>query len=237
MQARPRHRSTSRRAAPALLSLLAAGAAALTGCAQPVKVQGAWQDEAPRGQAYTRVLVVGISPDYNQRCAFEGFLANQLRSEATTAFTSCRVLSSDEPLTRENVERAIAEHKADAVLATILVAAQVEAREGGSSETRGEGYYKATGFGYETGYYGLGGYYGMYGAYGVPVVYGEFRTAPPLTSAQGSVKVASGLYETAGATLVYELTTTAQGLESRVGGLAEVTGPMADRLRQDGLVR
>lgn len=236
MLAGPRDRSMTTVAAGATCLLLLS-AAALSGCAQPVKVQGAWQDDAPRGQAYTRVLVVGVSPDYNQRCAFEGFLANQLRSEATTAFTSCRVLSSDEPLTRENVERAIAEHSADAVLATILVAGKVEAREGGTSETRGEGYYKATDFGYEARYYSMTGYYGMYGAYGVPVVYGEFRTAPPLTNAQGSVKVASGLYETEGATLVYELTTTAHGLESRVGGLAEVTGPMADRLRQDGLIR
>lgn len=236
MQAGPGDRLTTTMAARTALLMLVS-TAALSGCAQPVKVQGAWQDEAPRGQSYSRVLVVGVSPDYNQRCAFEGFLANQLRSEATTAFTSCRVLSSDEPLTRENVERAIAEHNADAVLATILVAAQVETKEGGTSETRGEGYYKATDFGYETRYYGMSGYYGMYGAYGVPVVYGEFRSAPPLTSTQGSVQVATGLYETEGATLVYELATTAQGLESRVGGLAEVTGPMADRLRQDGLIR
>ena len=208
-----------------------AGAAALSGCAQTVKVKGDWQEGGPRAEPFTRVLVVGVSPDYNQRCAFEGFVANQLRSEATTVFTSCRVLSSKEPLTRENVERAIAEHDADAVLATFLVAAAVEAREGGTSETRGAGYYKPMGMDYGS------VYYGGYGVYGVPVVYGEFRTAPPLTTIQGSVEIASRLYETAGATMVYELVTTAHDLESRAGGLAEVSGAIADRLRKDGLVR
>ncbi|NHA13486.1 hypothetical protein [Thioalkalivibrio sp. XN279] len=226
----------TRRAAPAVLLLLA-GAATLSGCAQPVKVQGEWQEGVPRDQSFERVLVVGVSPDYNQRCAFEGFVANQVRSEATTVFTSCRVLSSKEPLTRENVERAIAERNADAVLATFLIAAEVEASEGGSSETRGDGYYKPTGFDYETGYYGGYGAYRSYGVYGVPVVYGEFRTAPPITTVQGSVEIASRLYETAGATLVYELVTTAHDLESRAGGLAEVSGAIADRLRKDGLVR
>ena len=226
----------ARRAAPAAVLMLAAGAA-LSGCSQPVKVQGAWQDGVPRNQSFTRVLVVGVSPDYNQRCAFEGFVANQIRSASTTAFTSCRVLSSKEPLTRENVERAIAEHKADAVLATFLVAGEIEAKEGGSMETRGDSYYKATGFDYVDGYYGGYGGYRGYGVYGVPVVYGEFRTAPPLTSVQGSVEIASRLYETSGATMVYELITTAQDLESRAGGMAEVSGAIADRLRRDGVVR
>lgn len=226
----------TRRAAPAALVL--AAVAAVAGCAQPpVRAQGEWQEGAQRDQYYKRVLVVGVSPDYNQRCAFEGFVANQMRSEATTAFTSCRVLSSKEPLTRENVERAIAEHNADAVLATILVAAEIGAQEGGSSETRGDGYYKATGFDYAPGYYGRYGAYRNYGVYGVPVVYGEFRTAPPLTTVQGSVEVASGLYETEDATMVYKLTTTAHDLESRASGLAEVSGAIADRLRKDGLVR
>jgi hypothetical protein len=231
----PTHRRLARRAPAALLFL--AGTAALSGCAQTVKVKSDWQPDAARDQPFSRVLVVGVSPDYNQRCAFETFLASQIRSDATTAFTSCRALSSKEPLTRENIERAIAEHGADAVLATILVAADIGAQEGGTSETRGEGYYKATGYGYAYSYFGRYGAYGGYGAYGVPVVYGEFRTAPPVTTVQGSVEIATGLFETADATLVYELATTARDLGSRADGLAEVSGAIADRLRRDKLVR
>lgn len=220
-----------------IAALLLAGAAVLSGCAQTVKVKSDWPTDTARNQSFSRVLVVGVSPHYNQRCAFETFLASQIRSAATTVFTSCRALSSSEPLTRENIERAIAEHQADAVLATILVAAEVGAQEGGTSETRGEGYYKATGYGYAMTYFGRYGAYGGYDAYGVPVVYGEFRTAPPVTTVQGSVEIATGLFETAGATLVYELTTTARDLGSRADGLAEVSGAIADRLHRDKLVR
>lgn len=225
-----KQRNAVRHAATAALLLLA-GTVALSGCAQTVRVKSDWQPDAARDQPFSRVLVVGVSPDYNQRCAFEGFVANQIRSEATAAFTSCHLLSHDEPLTRENIDRVIVEHDVDAVLATILVAAEVAAQEGGTSETRGEGYYKATDYGYAV------DYYGRYGAYGVPVVYGEFRTAPPITTVRGSVDIASRLYETGGATLVYEVTTTAHDLESRAGGLAEVSGAIADRLRRDGLIR
>lgn len=220
------HRSTPRAARDAVLLLL--GAAWLSGCAQPVRVESTWADDAARSQAYTRVLVVGVSPHVNQRCAFEGFLANRLRSEATTAVTSCKAMTTRAPLTRENIDKAIAAHDIDAVLATLLVTSRIGAEKGGSSETRGDAYYKATGFGYETGYYGV---------YGVPVVYGEFQTAAPITTIEGEVELATRVFETRDAKLVYEMNTRARGLESRVSGLAEITGPMADRLRRDGLVR
>jgi hypothetical protein len=213
--------------APAALLLLVA-AAALPGCAQQVRVNGSWQDDVARDQAYTRVLVVGVSPDYNQRCAFETFLALQIRSESTTVITSCRAMSSKDPLTLENIERVIAEHQVDAVLATSLVASKIGAQEGGSSETRGDSYYKAVGIDYWSGYYG---------AYGMPVVYGEFQTAPPITTVTGEVEILTKVFETRGATLVYELNTKARDLESRESGLAIITGPIAERLRKDGLVR
>jgi hypothetical protein len=213
--------------APAALLLLVA-AAALPGCAQQVRVNGSWQDDVARDQAYTRVLVVGVSPDYNQRCAFETFLALQIRSESTTVITSCRAMSSKDALTLENIERVIAEHQVDAVLATSLVASKIGAQEGGSSETRGDSYYKAVGIDYWSGYYG---------AYGMPVVYGEFQTAPPITTVTGEVEILTKVFETRGATLVYELNTKARDLESRESGLAIITGPIAERLRKDGLVR
>jgi len=213
--------------APTALLLLAA-VAALPGCAQQVRVNGSWQDDVARDQAYTRVLVVGVSPDYNQRCAFETFLALQIRSESTTVITSCRAMSSKDPLTLENIERVIAEHQVDAVLATSLVASKIGAQEGGSSETRGDSYYKAVGIDYWSGYYG---------AYGMPVVYGEFQTAPPITTVTGEVEILTKVFETRGATLVYELNTKARDLESRESGLAIITGPIAERLRKDGLVR
>lgn len=227
MQAIPRHRSTSRNIAPAAALLLAA-ATALPGCAQQVRVNGSWQDGVVHEQAYARVLVVAVSPDVNQRCAFEQFLVVQIQGETTQAIASCRAMSLKDPLTIENIEGAIESHRIDAVIATSLVASKVGAREGGTSETRGDAYFKPTDIGYWSGYYG---------AYGMPVVYGEFQTAPSITTVEGSVEILTKVFDTRDATLVYELNTRARDLESRESGLAIITGPIADRLREDGLVR
>jgi len=55
------------------------------GCANQVSVNGAWQDDVPHNQSFKRVLVVGVTHDLNQRCAFEHFLAARVNSESTVA--------------------------------------------------------------------------------------------------------------------------------------------------------
>lgn len=207
------------------LLLLATG---LAGCANQVSVDGAWQDDVPRNQSFKRVLVVGVTHDLNQRCAFEHFLAARVNSESTVAMASCDVVTKRNPLTRESIDAAIIAQQADAVLATILVSKEFDVEDGGSRDTRGGAYYKATGSGYATGYYG---------AYGVPVVYGEFQTAPSIMTMKGEVRVTTKLYETRGATLVYTLDTVAHDLESRGSAMAAIATPIADRLRKDGLIR
>jgi hypothetical protein len=181
-----------------------------------------------RGAGFASFLVVGVSPDVNQRCAFEYSLAASLRSDSVKATASCAVMNTREPLTREGIERVVATVGADAVLATSLVASGATFKEGGSADARGGGYYKATGFGYETDYWG---------AYGVPVVYGEFQTAPSVFSVSGTVQIQTRLFETRGATLAYSLDTKAKNLESRDKALAEITPAIAERLQKDGLVR
>jgi hypothetical protein len=88
--------------------------------------------------------------------------------------------------------------------------------------------YKATDAGYATSYYG---------AYGIPVVYGEFQTAPSITTVTGAVRVVTKVYETRGATLVYTVETKAKNLESRDSGLASVAESIAKRLRREKLIR
>src|SRR6516165_11883318 len=128
----------------------------LCGCSG-VSVKGTWQDGAPRDQTYARLLVIGVSPDRDLRCAFESTFADQLKSPSTTVITSCSQMSAKEPLTRENVERAAAVVHADAVLATRLVSMGTGQGEGTGNDTRGNSVYKATDF--------------AYGAYGMPVTY------------------------------------------------------------------
>jgi len=195
----------------------------LCGCSG-ISTKGNWQEGAPRNQTYTRLLVIGVSPDRDLRCAFESTFASQLRSTSTTVISSCNQMKADEPLTRENVERAAAAVQADAVLATRLVSLAAGHQEGNSSDMRGDSVYKATDFGY--------------GAYGMPVTYAEFQTAPPLTSLKSSIHVVTKLYETHGATLVYTIDTVtkSQEIDSTQATLLTITAPTADRLRRAGLI-
>jgi hypothetical protein len=208
--------------------LLMLGAAGLAGCAQQARSKGSWQDNVSHDQSFKRVLIVGVSPDVNLRCAFESFLASTVQSESTKVLASCGVLPLKDPLSVEAIERVVAEHRIDAVLATILVAGKASAVQGGTSETRGDAYYKATDVGYG---------YGYYGVYGIPVVYGEFETAPPITTIKGEVEVLTKVFETGGPTLVYVVNTKARDLDSRAAALATIAGPIAERLRRDGLIR
>ena len=206
--------------------LLALTVAACAG--NPVRSDGGWAEDAARDLSFSRVLVVGVSPDVNQRCAFEDSMAQALQQLGTAAQSACAVLGSKEPLSRESVEKAIAATGADAVLATRPMGGSVGVREGGTHETRGAGYYKPTGFGYA---------YDYWGPYGMPVVYGEFQTAPAEFVLQGKAQVSSGLFQAGSAALVYSVDTEAARLESREQGLVTVTSSIAAQLRGAGLLR
>jgi hypothetical protein len=208
--------------------LLLLGAASLHGCGSQPAAAGARPEGAPRDQAFTRVLVVGVTPHVNQRCGFEFFLASQITNESTKGIRSCDAVKEKNPLTLESIEAAIASQQADAVVATRLVAADWAAEEGRGRDERGGGMYKATDAGYETSYYG---------AYGIPVVYGEFQTAPSITTVTGEVRVVTKVYETRNATLVSTVETKAKNLESRDAALASIAEAIAKRLRREGLIR
>ena len=205
------------------------GAALFAGFVQArTTVNGAWQEGASRKQSFTRVLVVGVSPNVNQRCAFEFFMASQLTSDSVQAIRSCDAVKEKVPLTLESIEQAITAAQADAVLATSLVAREFEAKEGGSRDTRGNASYKATDAGFATGYYGV---------YGVPVIYGEFATAPAFTIAQGEARVSSRFYQTRDKALIYTLETKATKLETTDAALHDFAAAIADKLRREGLTR
>jgi len=208
-----------------IIALLAAGL--LSGCSRSVVVDGSFNKGAARAAGYTNILVVGVSPDVNGRCAFEQALAGVLRSATVKTTMSCSVMDTKEPLTRESVERAVASLGADAVLATTLVGSTQKGKEGGSADARGGGYYKATDFGYD---------YGFYGAYGVPMVYGEFQVAPSVFSITGTARLSTRLFRADDATIVYTLVTKARNLSSREMAIAEIAPAIATRLSSDGLI-
>jgi hypothetical protein len=209
----------------------------LSGCMRQVSVKGDWTKGVARKGGFTNILVVGVSPDVDARCAFEQSMTGSLRSNTVKATMSCAAMGTKTPLTRENVELAVAKTGADAVLATRLIDSSVQAKEGGSADARGGGYYKATDVGYANVYYG--GYNGLggFGAYGVPVVYAEFETAPSVFSISGTAHIGTNVFETGSATMVYAMDTRAKNLQSREAALAEITPAIVDQLRKDGLVR
>jgi hypothetical protein len=210
-------------ARPSILpALLILGAGWLFASASQAAITSEWSENVARDQSFSRVLVVGVSPDLNQRCPFERALAAKIRSAKTVALVSCDVMPPKTPLTRENVEAAVAAQNADAVLATSLISQSWGAKEGGTNDTRGGAYYKAS-----------DAYYGVYGT----VVAADFETAAAITTIKGEAHVTSKLYETRGATVVYTIDTKVRNIESRSEGLSAITAPIGKRLRRDGLVR
>jgi len=203
-------------------ALLLVGAAFLLTAADAASVKSVWADNVSRDQTFSRVLVVGISPDVNQRCQFERTLVSRLRSESTVAIASCDVVAEKNPLTRESIEAAVAAENADAVLATSLISKSWELKDGGTRDTRGNASYKAT-----------DAYYGVYGT----VVAVDFHTSSSITTLKGEAHITSKLYETRGATVVYTVDTKIRNIESRDAALMDITAPIGKRLRRDGLIR
>ena len=213
----------------AAASLLLATAIVISGCAaESARVDGTFQASPRPTQAFSKVIVVGVSPNVNGRCAFERFMLSRLEGEVTEAVASCDVTDKKQPLTREVIERAVAEQHADAVLATLLVSQDWAAEHGGSRDTRGSSGYKATDSGWSSGYYGM---------YGVPVVYGEFQSNAASIVIKGEVHLTSKLFETHGATVVYTMETVGKGIETHDAGLSLLTSAIAEKLAKEGLVR
>jgi hypothetical protein len=212
-----------------VIGLCAVAVAGLSACA-PTTVSSQKPESTRQvpSQAFSRVLVVGVGSNLNQRCGFEFFVVSQLKSDSVTAIRSCDAMQQKTPLTLEGIEEAVARYQIDAVLATHLVSRELASKEGGSRDTQGNASYKATGSGWTTGYYGV---------YGVPVVYGEFATAPAVTVAEGKLQLASRLFETAGKTEVYAMDTSARKVESTDIALHDIAESIARDLRKAGFVR
>jgi hypothetical protein len=202
----------------ALTLLLICCSAWFAGCTRKVFVESAWGDGVPHNLSYSRLLVVGLSENINGRCDFEQFLATQLRSDSVAAITSCSVIPLNDPLTIEGIEKAIVENQVDAIVVTILESGKADATSGGKNDTRGGVIYKATG-------YGMGYYGGYYGRYGMPtsVTYVEQQGVASITTIDLAGTLSTRVFETADATMVYELVVDASKLESRDSAFAEIS--------------
>lgn len=190
-------------------------------------VTGTWAEDAKRGQSFTTFVVVGVSPNVNQRCAFEFFMASRLTTESTKVYRSCDLVEQKTPLTVESIEYAVKRAQADAVLATTLVARSLGEQKG-SRDTRGTAGYKAVGAGLA---------YDYWGVYSIPVVYGEFSSTPEFMVAEGQAEVATKLFRVQDKRLVYTIDTQVKKVESTDAGLEEVASAIAKKLQKEKLAK
>jgi hypothetical protein len=175
------------------------------------------------------VLIVGVSTNFTQRCAFEYSLASQMGGGSTAVFTSCDSMKSKDPLTRPNIENVAVADQVDAVLTTTLVSMQLGEQQGNTRDTRIVPYYQVTGVGWAT---------GPLGEYGVPVAFVQLDTTPSVTMITGDIHVLTKLFDAHGATLIYTMDTIAKSgdVQSTSSGIESITSQIADRLRRDGLI-
>jgi hypothetical protein len=209
-------------------TLLILGVAWLSGCSGN-SVKSAWQESAPQHLSYSRILIVGASTDFTQRCAFEFSMASQFQGSSTIPFVSCNSMTPKDPLTRANIERIAASDQADAVLTSAVVTMQLGAQQGNTRDTRATPYYQVTGQGYVT---------GAMGEYGIPVAFVQLESTQSIPQITGEIHILTKLFGARDATLLYTVDTRAKSddIQSTSSSIDTITGLIADRLRRDGVI-
>jgi hypothetical protein len=195
----------------------------LSGCATSSSSNGAWQQPAPH-PSFSRILIVGISTNFDQRCAFEFSMASQFTGSSALPLISCNTMRPKEPLTRANIERLVTELHADAVLTSAVVTLQVGAQAGYTIP-----YYQVVGEGYVT---------GPIGEYGVPVAFVQLTSTQSIPQITGEIHVVTKLFDTHDAALVYTMDMRAKSddVQSSATAIETLTGVIAGRLRKDGVI-
>jgi hypothetical protein len=192
-------------------------------------VKSAWQQPDRPTSPFSRILILGISANFTQRCAFEYSLASQFQGSSTMPISSCDSMTPADKLTRANIERVVAATHADAVLTSAVVTMQMGSKQGNDMDTRGRDYYKVTDYGWVT---------DEMGDYGVPVDFVQLDTTTPLTQITGSVHILSKLFDVKGAKLLYtqDTETKSDDFQSTASSIETVTSQIGNKLRRDGVI-
>lgn len=205
----------------------------LTGCARPLQVESTWVDSKARQQTFQNVLIVGLTADYNRRCNFEQMMAGFMRTAETTVVTSCSLMDSTDPLTTDGILPVIQKAGSDSVLVTELVGRSDNIVQGGTSDARGEAYYKPVGYGYG---YAYPYAYPYAGGFGMPVTYVELDVEQSAFELETTAIIGSNLFIVADKSVVYSMQVTVNNQRTRADALDLITQGIADRMRKDGLI-
>ncbi len=200
----------------------------LAGCSGD-SVKSDWQASASTHPTYSRILIVGVSTDFTDRCTFEFAMASEFQGSSTIPIASCNTMMPKDALTRANIDHVVASTNADAVLTSAIVTMQVGMQKGNTRDTRPVPYYQVTGVGYVT---------GELGYYGIPVAFVQLDSTQSIPQITGEIHILTKLFDAKSATLVYSADTRAksddiQSTSSSIEGIAELIG---DRLRHDGVI-
>jgi hypothetical protein len=204
-------------------AVLLVSVALISGCAGGGSASSAWQAPKPY-PVFSRILIVGVSTDINQRCDFEYAMASQFSGTQTKGIASCDSMTSKDLLTRANIERVVAAVGANAVLTVAVANVQVS-----SHKSEPVAYWQVTGVGYVV---------SPVGAYGVPVAFVDLKTTTPLPTVTGEVHLMTKLYDAKDASLVYSLDTQskANASQSTTTTMLALSGQIGDRLHRDGVI-
>lgn len=111
------------RAFPLRLVLLVLAAVALAGCAA-TQIVSQWGNDQFAGKRFERVMVLGVVNDASLRRQFEDDFVRQAAARGITAVQSYRYLPNDGPQAEAEVDRAVKEAGADAVLISVVRAVE-----------------------------------------------------------------------------------------------------------------
>lgn len=196
-------------------SLLAfAGLIFLASCAN-TQVTGSWKD-ATFESKLSNVLVIGISDNFTTRRMFEDTIVKKFAERGITATSSATIAPQDKQLDQETIENIIDERDFDAVLITRMIGLKTETQ-----------YVPATNYVTAPHY---GSMYGFYNhAYGLAYDPG-YMVDITIASLE------TNIYETAGKTLVWSMTTDSFAPDQIAKTISELETVIFQQLAKDGLI-
>jgi hypothetical protein len=103
------------------LLILSAILSAISGCAEHTKIVKLYEDKSIRDTPYDTVLVVGITPDVNERRKLEDLLSQELRVAGSNAVPTYSLAGLTQSVLQDDIDTAAIKANAGAILITHIV--------------------------------------------------------------------------------------------------------------------
>jgi hypothetical protein len=103
------------------LFVLSAILSAMCGCAEQTRIVKLYSDTSIRDTPYDTVLVVGITPDVNERRKLEDLLSQELRSAGSNAIPAYSLAGLTPSVLQDDIDTAAKKVHAGAILITHIV--------------------------------------------------------------------------------------------------------------------